>query len=113
MTNKTDKNSNATRSGAQSKIELLPTDTNLSRVIHNCRQLRRAIAGGCHEFRLLLMGGAYSRKHITTDRKGCFRVVNCIDDSVQKLTGRELFTQSNIGRAMRNAAFIAEGQNHE
>jgi hypothetical protein len=28
MTNKTDKNSNATRSGAQSKIELLPTDTN-------------------------------------------------------------------------------------
>jgi hypothetical protein len=28
MTNKTDKNSNATRSGAQSKIELLSTDTN-------------------------------------------------------------------------------------
>jgi hypothetical protein len=28
MTNKTDKNSKETRSGAQSKIELLPTDTN-------------------------------------------------------------------------------------
>jgi hypothetical protein len=31
MTNKTDKNSNATRSGAQSKIEQLPTHTNQKR----------------------------------------------------------------------------------
>lgn len=81
--------------------------------IRNCRQLRQAIAKGYIGFRLVLIGGGYSRKTITINRKGRFRVVNHIDDSIQKLTGRELYTKSNIGKAMRNLAFVAEGQGNE
>lgn len=80
--------------------------------IRNCRQLRRAIAEGCYEFRLLLTGKFYSRKFITTNDRGRFCVLNYIDDSIQILTGRELYTRSNIGNAMRNGAFIAEEQSH-
>jgi hypothetical protein len=84
--------------------------TNAPERIRNCRQLRRAIAEGCYEFRLLLCGGAaFSSKHITTDVRGRFRVFNYIDDSVQRLSGRQLYTESNIGNAMENGAFVKEG----
>ena len=85
--------------------------TNLPERIRNCRELRRAIAlaDGCGDFCLLLCGGAaFSRKCISLEDDGRFRVENWIDDSVQTLTGRELYTQSNIGNAMRNGAFVKE-----
>jgi hypothetical protein len=59
------------------------------------------------------MGGAYSRKTITRRKDGRFRVLNHIDDSVQSLTGKQLYTDSNIGRAMRNGAFIKEGNEND
>jgi hypothetical protein len=113
---KTHKNSRAsTREGHLSKSELeraVPT-TNTPQVIRNCQQLRRAIAEGFIEFRLLLMGGAYSRKTITKASGGRFRVLNHIDGSRQVLTEAELYRQSNIGQAMTNGAFIKEGKSHD
>jgi hypothetical protein len=83
--------------------------TNAPERIRNCRQLRRTIAAGVCEFRLLLMGGAYSRKFITLEEDGRFRVENCIDDSIQTLSARRLYTESNIGKAMRHGAFVKGG----
>jgi hypothetical protein len=75
--------------------------------IRNARQLLKTVSEGKHEFRLVLQGGLYSRKTIrlTADRR--FRVTNHIDNSVQKLTARQLYSQSNIGKAMRMGAFAA------
>ena len=84
--------------------------TNAPEQIRNCRQLRRAIAGGCNDFCLLLCGGvAFSRKFISLEDDDRFYVENWIDDSIQTLTGRELYTQSNIGSAMRNGTFVKGG----
>jgi hypothetical protein len=75
--------------------------------IHNVRELRRALRGGHREFRLLLAdGAAFSRKTITLLRDGRFRVVNHIDDSVQKLSGRQLYSRSNIGQGMRWGSLV-------
>jgi len=76
--------------------------------ITNTNALRQAIASGHHEFRLWLNGGLYSRKTITLDRSGCFQIVNHIDDSVQTLTGRQLYSHSNIGRGMKAGAFCSK-----
>jgi hypothetical protein len=83
--------------------------TNAPERIRNCQQLRRAIAEGCNDFCLLLCGGAaFSSKHITTDGRGRFRVFNYIDDSVQTLSGKKLYTETNIGNAMEKGAFVKE-----
>lgn len=76
--------------------------------IKNVKALREAIAAGQRGFRILLNGGIYSRKTITESAGGRFHIVNHIDESVQKLTGRQLYTRSNIGEAMRLGAFVAE-----
>ena len=81
--------------------------TNIQR-IRNTPALRQAIAGGQHEFRLLLNGGAFSRKTIALRPDGRFRIENHIDGSVQNLTGRQLYTESNIGEGMRFGALVAE-----
>jgi hypothetical protein len=52
------------------------------------------------------MGGLYSRKTMCLLSDGRFRVVNHIDETVQRLTGRQLYTESNIGRAMKQGAFV-------
>jgi RNA polymerase sigma factor (TIGR02999 family) len=39
---------------------------------------------------------------------GRFRILNCIDGSVHKLTGRQLYTRSIIGEAMQKKAFTDE-----
>ena len=86
-----------------------PKKTNAPERIRNCRQLRRAIADGCNDFCLLLCGGAaFSRKFISLEDDGRFYVENWIDDSVQTLSGRQLYTESNIGVAMRDGAFVKE-----
>jgi hypothetical protein len=76
--------------------------------IKNAKALRRAISGGSRNFRLYLNGGAFSRKTITVRTDGRFRVVNHIDDSVQTLSGRQLYTRSNIGKGMKFNSFSAE-----
>jgi hypothetical protein len=80
--------------------------------IRNARQLRRAIANGQYEFRLCLRGGLYSSKTITVSRDGRFHVVNHIDDSTVKLSGRQLYTESNIGEGMKRRCFIAPPHPH-
>lgn len=77
--------------------------------IKNVKALRQALATGQREFRLLLSGGLVcSRKTITPCTDGRFKIVNHIDDSVQRLTGRQLYTRSNIGESMRLGGFWAE-----
>ena len=74
--------------------------------IRNTRQLREAIAGGHHEFRIVLHYGLYSAKTIHLSANGRFMVDNHIDGAKQRLTGRQLYTESNIGKAMERGAFI-------
>ena len=81
------------------------------RRIKNVKELRESLKRGKCEFMLSLAGGcAFSRKTIFLEPDGRFEVLNGIDDSVQKLTGREIYTQSNIGRGMRCGAFWEEGE---
>jgi hypothetical protein len=76
--------------------------------IKNVKALQQSLAAGQRRFRILLNGGIYSRKTITASSGGRFHIVNHIDESVQRLTGRQLYTRSNIGEAMRKGAFVAE-----
>jgi hypothetical protein len=74
--------------------------------IRNTRELRKAIAAGHYEYRLRLNGGVFSRKTIFALRDGRFEIWNGIDGSTQTLTGRQLYSESNIGRGMRMGAFV-------
>ncbi len=76
--------------------------------IKNVKALRKSIADGQREFRLCLRYGVFSRKTISVRADGRFIIYNHIDDSVQSLTGRQLYTESNIGEAMGKGAFVAE-----
>jgi hypothetical protein len=76
--------------------------------IKNTRELRRALAAGHHDFRLRLRGGLCSRKTITLSPDGRFQVENHIDGSEQTLSGRQLYSESNIGKAMKHGAFVPE-----
>ena len=78
----------------------------LANQIKNVVALRQAIGQGRHEFKLCLRGGIYSRKSISLCADGRFNVVNHIDDTEQKLTGRQLYTQSNIGKGMKSGALV-------
>jgi hypothetical protein len=81
--------------------------------IRNTRELRKTLSQGKREFRLILRGGCYSRKTIRLLRDGRFRVENHIDWSVERLTGRQLHTQTNIGRAMKLGAFLVTPEQSE
>jgi hypothetical protein len=74
--------------------------------IRNTRQLRETVSQGEREFKLALQFGLFSRKTIRLLPDGRFRVVNHIDETVQRLSGRQLYTESNIGRAMKQGAFV-------
>jgi hypothetical protein len=76
--------------------------------INNAKALRRSVAEGQREFLICLQAGIFSRKTIAACADGRFKIVNHVDDSVQKLTARQLYTRSNIGNAMRLGAFLAE-----
>ena len=78
------------------------------RHIQNVRALRQALANGQREFKVRLNRGVFSRKRIKPCADGRFRILNCIDNSIQKLTGRELYTRSIIGEAMQKKAFTDE-----
>jgi len=79
--------------------------------IKNVKELRQSLEKGQREFRVLLGGGIiYSRKTISPLPDGRFRILNHIDNSIQKLTGRQLYARSItvIGEAMQKGAFLAE-----
>jgi hypothetical protein len=81
--------------------------------IKNAIELRRAVAAGTHEFRVYLRYGLVSRKTITACAGGRFRIVNHIDDSVQRLTGRQLHSHSIVGEAMRAGALVVDEAGHD
>lgn len=65
-----------------------------------------------HEFRLLLNGGAFSRKTIKRISKDLYKTTNHIDDSIQRLTEKELFDPeiTNILEGIEKNSFIHEHQ---
>lgn len=56
-------------------------------------------------FYMALNYGVYSRKTIRWDGK-VFHIHNHVDESRQKLTETQLFTESNIGKAIEKKALI-------
>jgi hypothetical protein len=74
--------------------------------IKNTTELREAIINGQNMFALALKFGMYSRKTIEIRPNGRFRVIHHIDGSKQSLTGRQLYTRSNIGKGMKMGALF-------
>ena len=74
--------------------------------IRNARELRRMIAAGRHDYRLCLRYGLFSRKTIALSPEGRFEIENHIDGSEETLSGRQLYSESNIGAAMKRGAFV-------
>lgn len=85
----------------------LPLKQTTMQTIRAITTLRQVIEHGCSEFKLGFPGGLYSGKTITLLPNGRFRVENHIDGSVQRLTEKQLFTESNIGAALRIGALVA------
>lgn len=79
--------------------------------IEDIDDLRARAKGHVLRIRLLLRGGAFSRKSITwhngTDG-GRWFITNHIDDTKQQLTDEQLWTESNIGRWLDGGAVFAE-----
>lgn len=75
--------------------------------VKDLADLRARVKGGRTVYAILLAGGlAYSRKTIRI-RKGCWEIKNHIDNTTQHLcSDDELWTQSNIGTALDNGAFV-------
>jgi hypothetical protein len=60
-------------------------------------------------FYILLDGGIISRKFISYEQRSKkFFVDNYIDGSNQRLTSRQLYTQSNIGKAIERGRFYRD-----
>jgi hypothetical protein len=75
--------------------------------IKSVDHLKEICAGQGHEFFILLDGGIRSSKLISYDRQaGCFMVDNYVDGTCQTLTARQLYAQSNIGKAMQRGRFF-------
>lgn len=80
-------------------VDLIPIE-NLEDL--RARAYRRAI-----EVRLLLNGGAFSRKTVrwNANRQRWF-ITNHIDDTKQQLTDGQLWTESNIGKGLDLGAIV-------
>jgi hypothetical protein len=77
-------------------------------IIKNTHELHRAVVAGQHDYRLHLFGGLFSRKTISLSPNGRFEIENHIDGSKETLTGRQLYSDSNIGKGMKKGAFVSE-----
>lgn len=81
--------------------------------IKTVEDLRKALSGSddFKDFAIALNGGAFSRKEIalsaTPTGKERFHILNCIDDSMQFLSAKQLTdgNHGNIGEAMSKGAF--------
>lgn len=79
--------------------------------VADLNDLRKRVLSGETEYAILLAGGlAYSRKTIRLGSKAgvgrVWVVVNHIDDTRQKLTDAELWTDSHIGEALDKGALV-------
>ena len=81
-----------------------------SQQIRNLTQLKKVLNDHePHSFRLLLNGGAYSRKTIKLYKNGKFRVDHHIDGWIQRsVTDKQMLNPktTNIAVGMRRGAFI-------
>ena len=79
------------------------------RKIKSVDDLKEVCSGQGHEFFILLDGGLRSSKLISYDRQAArFMVDNYIDGTCQKLTVKQLYTQSNIGRAIEKGSLFKD-----
>lgn len=70
-------------------------------------ELKQRVAAGHHDFAVMLAGGlALSRKTIRQTKTGWWHVLNDIDDTEQRLTDEQLWTESNIGEALDKRALL-------
>lgn len=77
-------------------------------IIEDLAELKRMAKGGANFF-LTLNGGLRSSKFIDWQPKAKkFYILNEIDGSEQNLKEAELFTESNIGEAIKKRALIFE-----
>ena len=83
--------------------------------VRNLYDLKSLLKQGYYEYRIALGGTAgsiFSRKYIYYNPKikKAFSITNCIDDSEQELTQKQLFVggYSNIGKALRNNCLIVD-----
>ena len=75
-------------------------------LIKSLTELKKLATDKVLECFILLNGIARSSKNIRYNKKTkIFEVHNEIDDTIQFLTEKELFTDSNIGKAIRNRCF--------
>lgn len=74
--------------------------------INNIEELKNAIDKENYEFFISLAGGMLrSSKTITITEKGKFEILNEIDSTIEILTEKQLWTKSNIGKALDSGAF--------
>jgi len=72
--------------------------------IKSIKHLKELSKGNDIECFISLNGGIRSSKDIYFNDKK-FEIRNCIDDTQQELTEKELHTESNIGEAIDKGAF--------
>jgi len=74
--------------------------------VESIEELKKICFDHIGEFYIQLNFGIISKKLIGYNSKSTmFDIKNCIDDSTQVLTEEELFTLSNIGKAISKGVF--------
>ena len=77
--------------------------------INNVDILKDVCVTEGQEFFILLDGGIRSSKFISYDQSDKrFLIDNYMDGSNQRLTSRQLYTQSNIGKAIEKGRFFKD-----
>lgn len=76
--------------------------------VKSVSHLETLIHAGKSDYYILLNYNLISRKKVGRTKNGRFRIYNWIDGTEQIHTESELFSESNIGEAIRKGAFIAE-----
>ena len=76
--------------------------------VKDITHLRELIKQGEEEYCILLNFGIRSSKTIKIQKNGRFWIYNFIDDTLEHLTEKELWTKSNIGRAIDTGCFICK-----
>lgn len=81
----------------------------MAKKISSVQQLKKLAKENALDCFIALCGGALrsSKNVYWASGDKYFSVINEIDDSEQILSEQELFTQSNIGEAIKNGCFFA------
>ena len=79
--------------------------------VKSLSHLKKLVANKTGDFRMQLNGGVFSRKYISyyPDKKR-FWITNCIDDSEQDLTEKDIMNEKEtlIGKAIKYGALWLE-----